>query len=140
MKLSCTLGILTSVSFPPCRECSNQAWNSFTKPSSCPLYQSSPSWRSPKDTFARPRRRRKAPCGPDPIIRYWLGALLSCRYRNSRVVSPTPISCQELMWSAGVELLKPLTRPEERRVGKECVSTCRSRWSPYLYKKKKKKN
>src|SRR3546814_12684183 len=22
-------------------------------------------------------------------------------------------------------------RPEERRVGKECVSTCRSRWSPY---------
>src|SRR3546814_7983754 len=23
-----------------------------------------------------------------------------------------------------------LTRSEERRVGKECVSTCRSRWSP----------
>src|SRR3546814_19084298 len=23
----------------------------------------------------------------------------------------------------------------ERRVGKECVSTCRSRWSPYHYKK-----
>src|SRR3546814_11460172 len=28
-------------------------------------------------------------------------------------------------------------RSEERRVGKECVSTCRSRWSPYNYKKKK---
>src|SRR3546814_18655086 len=28
-------------------------------------------------------------------------------------------------------------RSEERRVGKECVSTCRSRWSPYYYKKKK---
>src|SRR3546814_12675580 len=27
-------------------------------------------------------------------------------------------------------------RSEERRVGKECVSTCRSRWSPYHYKKK----
>src|SRR3546814_14038258 len=27
-------------------------------------------------------------------------------------------------------------RTEERRVGKECVSTCRSRWSPYTYKKK----
>src|SRR3546814_20571166 len=25
-------------------------------------------------------------------------------------------------------------RSEERRVGKECVSTCRSRWSPYTYK------
>src|SRR3546814_12283112 len=29
------------------------------------------------------------------------------------------------------------TRSEERRVGKECVSTCRSRWSPYHEKKKK---
>src|SRR3546814_19623732 len=27
-------------------------------------------------------------------------------------------------------------RSEERRVGPECVSTCRSRWSPYHYKKK----
>src|SRR3546814_13520283 len=24
-----------------------------------------------------------------------------------------------------------IIRSEERRVGKECVSTCRSRWSPY---------
>src|SRR3546814_15343220 len=30
----------------------------------------------------------------------------------------------------------PLARSEERRVGKECVSTCRSRWSPYHSKKK----
>src|SRR3546814_13663368 len=30
----------------------------------------------------------------------------------------------------------PPVRSEERRVGKECVSTCRSRWSPYHYKKK----
>src|SRR3546814_11092088 len=28
-------------------------------------------------------------------------------------------------------------RSEERRVGKECVSTCRSRWSPYQSKKNK---
>src|SRR3546814_15902253 len=27
-------------------------------------------------------------------------------------------------------------RSEERRVGKECVSTCRSRWSPYHLNKK----
>src|SRR3546814_18141604 len=27
-------------------------------------------------------------------------------------------------------------RPEERRVRKECVSTCRSRWAPYHTKKK----
>src|SRR3546814_7028313 len=30
------------------------------------------------------------------------------------------------------ELLRWIAdRSEERRVGKECVSTCRSRWSPY---------
>src|SRR6188472_4591332 len=27
-------------------------------------------------------------------------------------------------------------RSEERRVGKECSLTCRSRWAPYHYKKK----
>src|SRR3546814_10462222 len=32
----------------------------------------------------------------------------------------------DLAGSAGVG-----SRSEERRVGKECVSTCRSRWSPY---------
>src|SRR3546814_18741310 len=30
-------------------------------------------------------------------------------------------------------------RSAERRVGKECVSTCRSRWEPYPNKKKTKK-
>src|SRR3546814_8477866 len=28
-------------------------------------------------------------------------------------------------------LARLIFRSEERRVGKECVSTCRSRWSPY---------
>src|SRR3546814_19943637 len=31
----------------------------------------------------------------------------------------------------------PVTRSEERRVGKECVSPCRSRWSQVTIKKKK---
>src|SRR3546814_10243598 len=31
----------------------------------------------------------------------------------------------------GNGLLESAFRSEERRVGKECVSTCRSRWSPY---------
>src|SRR3546814_3430892 len=32
-----------------------------------------------------------------------------------------------------LDKLQPIIadRSEERRVGKECVSTCRSRWSPY---------
>src|SRR3546814_20428850 len=31
-----------------------------------------------------------------------------------------------------------VTRSEERRVGKECVRTCRSRWAAYPYKKNQK--
>src|SRR3546814_15338461 len=34
-------------------------------------------------------------------------------------------------WERFRRLLKSFDRSEERRVGKECVSTCRSRWSPY---------
>src|SRR3546814_19988334 len=35
-----------------------------------------------------------------------------------------------------LEIAQTNGRSEERRVGKECVSTCRSRWSSYHYKKK----
>src|SRR3546814_13818548 len=43
------------------------------------------------------------------------------------------------LWVFDVTDLQNITalRSEERRVGKECVSTCRFRWSPYLLKKKK---
>src|SRR3546814_16729089 len=34
------------------------------------------------------------------------------------------------------ETASSVLRSEERRVGKECVSTCRFRWSPSHYKKK----
>src|SRR3546814_14534845 len=41
----------------------------------------------------------------------------------------------EEVWDQRIQLLLPYQvneeRSEERRVGKECVSTCRSRWSPY---------
>src|SRR3546814_20080086 len=36
----------------------------------------------------------------------------------------------------GAQAGESVTRSEERRVGTECVSTCRSRWGPYHYKKK----
>src|SRR3546814_17015675 len=36
------------------------------------------------------------------------------------------------LWSFAIFALAFVARrSEERRVGKECVSTCRSRWSPY---------
>src|SRR3546814_19880723 len=36
----------------------------------------------------------------------------------------------EELWVQGRITSLPERRSEERRVGKECVSTCRSRWSP----------
>src|SRR3546814_18147776 len=34
-------------------------------------------------------------------------------------------------------MIAAIDRSEERRVGKECVSKCKSRWSPELYTNKK---
>src|SRR3546814_15974106 len=55
---------------------------------------------------------------------------------RSRVCSASSVPARNARMSDG----RVLSRSEERRVGKECVSTCRSRWSPYHYKKKTKKN
>src|SRR3546814_12694455 len=38
------------------------------------------------------------------------------------------VACETVTYDVGV---LATSRSEERRVGKECVSTCRSRWSPY---------
>src|SRR3546814_5434727 len=35
------------------------------------------------------------------------------------------------VYAAGEEPIDGVDRSAERRVGKECVSTCRTRWSPY---------
>src|SRR3546814_12422234 len=42
----------------------------------------------------------------------------------------TPRRQMEQIMRAEQERFVDLLRSEERRVGKECVSTCRSRWSP----------
>src|SRR3546814_19549690 len=42
---------------------------------------------------------------------------------------PGSLVSAERFWNR--QLLAAFTRSEERRVGKGCVRTCRSRWSPY---------
>src|SRR3546814_21196352 len=46
-----------------------------------------------------------------------------------------PPRCSKIMTAMRQSIfrltVKRCRRSEERRVGKECVSTCRSRWSPY---------
>src|SRR3546814_15282010 len=46
--------------------------------------------------------------------------MAACRARGLQVFQATGANDQAVA-----------ERSEERRVGKECVSTCRSRWSPY---------
>ena len=44
----------------------------------------------------------------------------------------TPTAKELFFWSLAVFIFVLfLMRSEERRVGKECASMCRSRWSPY---------
>src|SRR3546814_9340944 len=55
--------------------------------------------------------------------------------------SGTPSSRIDSKATKNVDIATPCTssgimRSEERRVGKECVSTCRSWWSPYHSKQK----
>src|SRR3546814_17954882 len=49
------------------------------------------------------------------------------------ISSPTwsGIESEKVCYNAGYTNVHELIRSEERRVGQECVSTCRSRWSPY---------
>src|SRR3546814_3734726 len=58
-----------------------------------------------------------------------------------RVTTHEGLSCDRSSRSHGwYRSQSGADRSEERRVGKECVSTCRSRWSPYHSKKKKSVN
>src|SRR3546814_4561939 len=60
-----------------------------------------------------------------PIYVYLAGASAKA-YLDAYVISP---GWQELSDPLKARVIRK--RSEERRVGKECVSKCRSRWSPY---------
>src|SRR3546814_21085402 len=50
---------------------------------------------------------------------------------RSRDLSPCRYGHLDISWRSTRSKGERSRRSEERRVGKECVSTCRSRWSPY---------
>src|SRR3546814_18874577 len=54
---------------------------------------------------------------------------------HRRRARPYGVEADLVVGMAGGEILHQSLRSEERRVGQECVSKCRSRWSPYQYKK-----
>src|SRR3546814_12965017 len=86
-------------------------------------------------------RRRPVNCcnQPQTIQQYLCFRSFRCLEGNSKMgIDPIRIYFHGIVrlfkrkkWSV------PSSRSEERREGKECVSTCRSRWWPYHYKTKK---
>src|SRR3546814_16947781 len=74
------------------------------------------------------------PCANAPPIRIHLLGETFVAFRDSRgqigiVESHCPHRGADLFFGRNEE--EGIRRSEARRVGKECVSPCRSRWSPY---------
>src|SRR3546814_19609510 len=100
-----------------------------------------------------PRSTRTDPLFPYPTLFRSLGArwpfidklvwvdkrVLDVDLDNQQVLSTDQLRLEVDAYARFriVDPLKAVVRSEERRVGKECVSTCRSRWSPYHYNKNK---
>src|SRR3546814_16897308 len=68
------------------------------------------------------RARAWLATNPDPVKPWDVKGAMPPQKRGMTV----PEDSAAYMMGAGV-----IARSEERRVGKGCVSTCRSRWSPY---------
>src|SRR3546814_16709191 len=80
--------------------------------------------------------RRRIAQRPDDRARRLAVAARLCK---AEIAGPIPAGKQRRARTAQRRPCGARRRSEERRVGKECVSTCRSRWSPYHKKKKKQK-
>src|SRR3546814_15233136 len=81
---------------------------------------------------------RAAPVGTGIIAGGPMRAVFEALGVHDVVAKSVGTSNPHNMVKATFDALRNSFRSEERRVGKECVSTCRSRWSPYHSKKKKK--
>src|SRR3546814_20977281 len=80
--------------------------------------------------FVSDRRNGTSFSYPSHIVNLFLRKRLLQKYYPSFVQPMGHVKRMMLIFQA---------RSEERSVGKECVSTCKARWSPNHYKKKKNK-
>src|SRR3546814_8899418 len=78
-------------------------------------------------------RRRHTRCA---VVTGVQTCALPISYAVDKMGSPPEVAAVILPFSSPFAMIARAAqvdtlRSEERRVGKECVSTCRSRWSPY---------
>src|SRR3546814_12311894 len=91
---------------------------------------------------------RLIPCMEVPLHLPWIDAINTLKRQRGAVIMAHSYQSPEIFHGVAditgdslalaqaaadcdSELIVLCGRSEERRVGKECVSTCRSRWSPY---------
>src|SRR3546814_14705063 len=63
-----------------------------------------------------------------PVDKEPVADVEAARAKPDAVEATSRVFAGTINGGAAIEI--EVTRSEERRVGKECVSTCRSRWSP----------
>ena len=85
---------------------------------------------------ARPRpmnkaRSRTRDMPPETMDHTRRNIELELANSGAALASAPPKTPQDFMLQAQTYLMAMNPRSEERRVGKECASMCRSRWSPY---------
>src|SRR3546814_16894807 len=68
---------------------------------------------------------------PEPLLAIWEPAGLQLLAANAELDRYCPRKTLEQCQASLVPFPNSEERSEERRVGKECVSTCRSRWLQY---------
>src|SRR3546814_9827553 len=70
-------------------------------------------------------------CSSDLILGGYVAGAVLCGLMVGIIVLCIAMLFTKVRIPHPLVTLSTVLRSEERRVGKECVSTCRSRWSPY---------